>query len=146
MTELFEAAELLGLTKGRDRPKTAVGVISKIEEGFTVDALHALMMLVAPGDVRFRNNIVPKQTYFRYVRSRRPRRLNKSQSATIASIAEMWAAAIRVWKTPEAARAFLNRPHQLLENKTPMEIGLTGPLGAEVVRDILGRLEHGTAV
>lgn len=68
------------------------------------------------------------------------------KASTIAISPELWDAAIRVWKTPEATQAFLNTPHQLLGNKTPLEIGQTGLLGAELVQDILGRLEYGTAV
>ena len=54
--------------------------------------------------------------------------------------------ALDVWKSEEAARAFLNRPHPMLEGRKPIDVAIQSELGADMVKSILGELKYGTAV
>jgi putative toxin-antitoxin system antitoxin component (TIGR02293 family) len=94
--------------------------------------------------VEFRYHIVPRATFARMKVEKR--RLNKTQGELVARLAEVWTDALRVWKSEEDARSFLTRKHPLLENNRPIDLALQSGIGAQLVRDILGRLEHGTAV
>lgn len=59
--------------------------------------------------------------------------------------AEIWATAVRIWQSDERARDFLERPHMLLGDQRPYIVALQSPEGANMVLQILGRLEAGTA-
>lgn len=61
-------------------------------------------------------------------------------------LAKIWSLAQAVWGSDEAARGFLSREHQLLDGRRPIDVAIENELGAELVRDILGRLQHGSAV
>jgi putative toxin-antitoxin system antitoxin component (TIGR02293 family) len=89
-----------------------------------------------------RNRIVPKATLMR--RQRTPgRRLSSEESGRVA---RLWAFALDVWSSPEAARRFLSEPHPLLRNRLPRELAIETEIGARAVENILGGLKYGTAV
>ena len=92
-----------------------------------------------------RNRIVPKATLMR--RQRTPgRRLSSEESGRVARLARLWAFALDVWSSPEAARRFLSEPHPLLRNRVPRELAIETEIGARAVENILGGLKYGTAV
>lgn len=68
------------------------------------------------------------------------------QSAKLARLNELMEKAVQVWKSDEIARAFLLRPHPLLQMRTPISVAMTNQVGTDLVRDILLRLEHGTSI
>ncbi len=72
--------------------------------------------------------------------------LTETESEKGMRLGEVWADALRVWKTEDEARAFLHRQHPLFDNHGPIDLALDSATGAALVRDALGRLEHGTAV
>jgi putative toxin-antitoxin system antitoxin component (TIGR02293 family) len=143
MTTLFEAARFLRIPS-KDKPLTSpLQFLDHLDKGLPVGSVDRIAAAIAPGDSEFRYRIVPKATLARV----RPKgRLNKTQGELVSRLAEVWTDAIRVWKTEEQARSFLSRKHPLLENRRPIDVALQSAIGAQLVRDILGRLEHGTAV
>ena len=54
-------------------------------------------------------------------------------------------AALRIWKSEDAALDFFYRAHPLLDMRRPIEVIEEGEDGTELVKAILGRLEYGTA-
>ena len=60
-------------------------------------------------------------------------------------VAIVWSMALDVWKSEEAARAFVNRPHPMLEGRKPVDVAMHSELGADIVKSILGELQYGTA-
>ena len=98
---------------------------------------------VAPGDVKFKYRIVPKASY---ARRKVTRRLSSPQSVVVTRLASVWAQAVRIWKSAAAARSFLTRPHPGLGHRKPIDLVLENEIGAGLVRDVLGRLESGSAV
>lgn len=142
MIELREAAGLLGVNVAAIAHASDVGYLRLIEKGLPVSALERLAGLVAPSDAKFKFRIVPKASLARVSKHR----LNANQSVLLARIATVWAQALRVWKSDDAVREFLFRPHPVLEGRPPMELILENEIGANLVRGVLGRLEAGTAV
>ncbi len=137
MTELLSGARFLGLGP----PASELDYVDRVNEGLPVKSLERIVKVVAPTDVTFKFRIVPKASFYR-----RSKRLSGAQSAVIARLASVWAQAERVWKSPDAARNFLNRKHPLLNERRPIDLVLKNEIGAELVRGVLGRLEYGSAV
>ncbi len=140
MTDLLEAAKVLGVDRP---PRSSVQFLALLERGLPLSSLDLIARAIAPADTGFRYRIVPKATLARL----RPRRkLNRSQGVIVARLASIWSRALQVWKSPEEAREFLNRPHPLLEDRLPIDLVLQNEIGAQLVADVLGRLEYGSAV
>jgi len=124
------------------KAKTGLDLAEAIERGFPVTTVDRIAKLYAPGDPSFAYMIVPRATLARQKRARR--RLSLEQSDRAARLARVWAVALSVWKSPEAARRFLFERHQLLEGRRPVDVARTA-VGARMLEEILGRLEHGSA-
>lgn len=94
--------------------------------------------VVEPGSSRsaFVYTIVPSATF------KRRRRLNEDESARTERLARIVVLAEAIWGDAAEARAFLNRPHTLLQRQTPLEVART-ELGARRVERLLGDIEHG---
>ncbi len=144
MTDFLEAAKVLGVEPRAGRLSSAVQYLALLNRGLPVTSLERISNAIAPSDVHFKYRIVSKATLARRLRSKK--KLSSDQSVLISRLAGIWARALQVWKSPGAARDFLGRPHQLLEGKSPIDLVLENEIGARLVEDILGRLEHGSAV
>jgi putative toxin-antitoxin system antitoxin component (TIGR02293 family) len=127
-----------------DQPfATEMQWMTLIERGFPVGVLDRLAAAVAPLDAGFKYRFVPKASY---ARRKLKRRLTAPESAVVTRAASVWAQAVRIWKSEEAAREFLSRPHALLDGRKPIDLVLENEIGAGMVHGVLGRLENGSAV
>ena len=143
MTALAEAVQVLGLESRAHKPATDIEYLDRIDRGLPVRALEKIATAVAPNDSAFKYRIVSKASL---ARSKSSKRLSPNHSVVVARLASIWAAALRIWKTEENVRAFLNRPHPQLDGRRPVDLVLENEIGADLVRSILGRLEYGSAV
>ena len=143
MTAFVEAARFLEIPAKGKVLASPLQFLDHVARGFPVSSVSRIANAIAPADSEFRYRIVPKATL---ARKQAERRLSKAQSEIVARLAEVWIEAIRVWKTDGAARDFLTRSHPLLKSESPIGVVLGSEMGAQLVREILGRLEHGTAV
>jgi len=135
-----EVTELLGVAKPKTAIESALHFVDLVEKGLPVKALDRVCVRIAPSDASFKYRIVPKATLARY-----GSRLNAAQSTRLARIAAIWTLARRVWGSDAEARDFLFRPHQLLEGRRPIDVSIENELGGDLVRDLLGWLEYGSA-
>jgi putative toxin-antitoxin system antitoxin component (TIGR02293 family) len=142
LTDPAAVAEVLGL-RGTRAGASHLSVIASIEHGFRVTVLSRLAGSIAPGDATFIYRFVPKPTLAR--RKRANQRLTPQESDRVARIAKVWAHALKVWKGEDDARAFLFRRHMMLDNRRPIDVALATEVGADLVDQILGRLEYGSA-
>jgi putative toxin-antitoxin system antitoxin component (TIGR02293 family) len=143
MIEIAATARVLGVAVA-DHPFTSdVDYLTLLARGLPVRTLDRIAAEVAPSDLHFKYRIVPKASY---ARRKKTRRLSAAQSVMVSRIASVWAQAVRIWKTADAARAFLGRTHPLLGNRKPIDLVLQNEIGADLVRGVLGRLESGSAV
>jgi len=141
MVALQEVAEVLGVAaRRRGLP---IHLIAEIERGLPVSALVRVAGLLAPSDASFKYRIVPKASL---ARRKHAKRLSSDESSRLARLAKIWSFARAVWGSDSEARDFLSRPHQLLDNRLPLDVVLGSELGAQLVEEILGRLEYGSAV
>jgi putative toxin-antitoxin system antitoxin component (TIGR02293 family) len=139
-----DVAGILGIKGREDHPASPFEVIRRIENGLPIAILDRVSESVAPSDVNFKYRIVSRPTLARRRKSH-SRRLSPDESERLARIAKIWALAREVWGKDEDARAFLFRPHTMLEGRTPIEIALKTDMGARLVEEILGRLQYGSA-
>ncbi len=143
MSSLFEAAHFLEVPSRNKPLQSELQYLKYVERGLPFRSLARLAGAFAPNDATFCYRIVPKATY---ARCKVSGRLSKAQGERVTRLAAVWNDALSVWKTDDAVRAFLYRAHPLLDNRPPVDIALDSEPGAQLVRDILGRLEHGSAV
>jgi putative toxin-antitoxin system antitoxin component (TIGR02293 family) len=144
MNTLMRAARLLEIPAKNKPLESDVQYLTFLNRGLPLKSIYRISAAIAPQDKKFPYRIVPKATFAR--KKKIKGRLSKPQSELVTRLAEVWTDALRVWKTEDDARSFLNRSHPLLENKRPVDLALQSEVGAQLVRDVLGRLEHGTAV
>ena len=81
-------------------------------------------------------SVVPPATF------KRRDRLSVEESERTERLARVIALAETVWTDEDQARAFLNRPHPLLDNETPLRVARS-ELGARRVERLLYDVEHG---
>jgi putative toxin-antitoxin system antitoxin component (TIGR02293 family) len=120
-------------------------LVRSVEGGLPAELVDELADAIAPDDARFRYRLIPKSTLAKQ-RSEAKGRLTTEQGDKLFRVARVWSHARRVWKSDEGARAFLKRPHPLLDDAAPLDLALNTTAGASLVEEILGRLEHGTGV
>ncbi|HTV31677.1 MAG TPA: antitoxin Xre-like helix-turn-helix domain-containing protein [Methylocella sp.] len=142
MLAFGNVAQVLGLVSKQQIPDSPFALISRIECGLPVAALDRVARLLAPGDAQFKYRFVPKATY---ERRKVAHKLSADEGARLARVARVWALALDVWKTEDAARDFLFRSHPMIEDKRPIDVVIQSEFGAELVIDILGALKYGTA-
>lgn len=133
--------ELLGV-RSTEQPRLALA--TSIERGMPVAAVERIAAVVAPGDPRFLFRLLPKATLERRRRTKQP--LSQPEGERLARLAKVFGFATEVFGDVERARAFLGRPHPMLDGRQPLEVAIsTGP-GADAVINILGRARYGAAV
>ena len=84
-------------------------------------------------------SVVPPATF------KRRSRLSVQESERTERLARVVALAESLWGDQHEARAFLNRPHPLLERETPLNVART-EIGARRVEQLLHDVEQGLPV
>ena len=137
--ESHSVETLLGMPTRSD---TLLDLANRIESGLPVGAIERLAGFVAPGDANFKYRLMSKPTYMRRKKSA-GKRLTTEEGNKLARLAKVVSFALDIYKDAARARAFLSRPHPMLDGKPPLEVALsTGP-GADMVINILGRAAYG---
>ena len=146
MEAAADIARELGLkARGREGGFTSIDLAHAIEAGLPVAALEKVTERIAPADRSLKYLLVPKATLER--RRRSPsKRLSEVESERVARLAEIWRQAAAVFGAEDNARRFLLTPHPLLQGVRPLDLAWRTGVGARAVGDLLGRLEHGSAV
>ncbi len=148
-------AEILGLKARGEGPGSLLGLAAEVDRGLPLSALERVVRRVAPEDHGFAFRLIPRATLARRRKAaaagggqaerRGAARLSPDEGARVARLAEVWALAREVWGSDEAARAFLFRPHPMLEGRRPVDVVLANEFGRPLVEGILGRLQYGSA-
>ena len=123
-------------------PIKALAYADAVAAGLPLSALERLVRSLSPEDEGLRFAFVPRPTL---ARRQHQKRLSPEESARVARVAAVFDLAREAWGSDAEARAFLRRPHPLLEDRTPLELSLATDVGARIVENLLGRLMHGTA-
>jgi putative toxin-antitoxin system antitoxin component (TIGR02293 family) len=142
----FQAASvetLLGVKPAADGSRLRLAY--SIERGLPVSALDKLAESVAPQDTSFKFRLIPKATLERRRKSV-SKRLTSEEGDRLARLAKVFGFALDIYQDAGKARAFLSRPHAMLDDKPPLEVALaTGP-GADMVINLLGRAAYSGGV
>ena len=141
-SEIHKMANVLGLEEVRGG-YTPLIFSQKIASGLPLRSIDHVQRIVAPRSREFSTLVITKQTLVR--RRKKRESLSRPESERLARIARVWSMAQDVYKDEDMARTFLNRPHQLLEGRVPLEVATETEYGAEAVVEILGRLKYGSA-
>lgn len=136
-------AALLGV-KAKTGSFTSLDLAREVSRGLSVDAVERLSRLVAPAVPGFRYQIVSKATLARRHKTAK-RRLSREESDRLARLARLWAFAVKVWGSDDAARRFLSEPYALLGGRVPLDVATETEIGARTVEELLGRLKYGSA-
>ncbi|MCA3366180.1 MAG: DUF2384 domain-containing protein [Roseomonas sp.] len=139
-------SRLLGLSTDGPLP-----LIEAVEHGLSLTALDRVAHSLAPTDGAFVYRLVSRPTLMRRRRARATTkaapaaRLSAVEGARLARLAAVWALALEVWGSEDAARRFMFEAHPMLEGRVPVDLVLESELGRPVVEGILGRLMYGSA-
>lgn len=108
-------------------PKRSLQLVARraVEPGASVNA--------------FVYSVVPSATF------KRRSKLSVDESERTERLARVVALAEALWGDEREARAFLNRPHPLLDSETPLNVART-ELGARRVEHLLHDVEHGLSL
>lgn len=127
-------------------------LMSAVENGLPLTSLDRVVTSVAPTDSKFAFRIIARATLARRRKAlaaatdRPDARLSAEEGTRLARLASVWAMALEVWGSVEAARRFMFEAHPLLEGRRPVDVVLENEFGRPVVEGILGRLQYGSAV
>lgn len=69
----------------------------------------------------------------------------EAEARQIYRAAETWLMAVRVFGDSEKARRFLTGHHPLLGGRIPIEVAVTSEADLQALRELLGRLDFGSA-
>ena len=141
--EAVQIAEFIGLP----HPKTfsAMKLVDTIKAGMPVAAVKNVVKRIDPlGMVVNVYDFIPKATLSR--RSKDKKKLSTDVSEKLWQVARVYVEAQRQYGDDAEARAFLSRPHPLLENRTPLEVAKETVAGTDLVLKLLSQAEAGVAV
>lgn len=137
-------ARLMGLpTSGG---MTDLALVKRIEKGLPLRAVEEVARVVDPDDKATKFAFVSRSTYSRLKRARK-NHLSKELSEKLHGVARVLDEALQLWKGDrKAVGRFLNRPHSLLEGRTPFDVARESTVGADLVAKIIGEARAGVAV
>jgi putative toxin-antitoxin system antitoxin component (TIGR02293 family) len=141
-TQLGSIEALLGVAAGR--PASQSMLAYSIEDGLPLAALDWLADRVAPDDPGFKFRLIPKAT-LEHRRNSSSQRLTTEEGDRLVRLAKVFSFALDIYRLPEKARAFLSRPHSMLDGKPPLDVALGSRPGADLVINLLGRVAYGVA-
>lgn len=133
-------AEVLGGAGILHRPVRTWGDLDQVvRAGLPKRSLQLVARrVVEPGASvnEFVYSVVPSATF------KRRTRLSADESERTERLARVIALVDALWEDEDEARAFLRRPHPLLDDETPLDLSRT-ELGARRVERLLHSVEHG---
>lgn len=137
LTELLGGAKVLGGT-----PKTWMDVVSRMRAGLPSQSLPRLMKSLRLTHEDLSETLgIPRRTL---ARRKEQAKLDPKESEAVVRLARVAVRAEDVLGDIEAALRWLRAPNRALGGRTPLSL-LDTDLGAELVGDVLGRIEHGVA-
>lgn len=143
LSEPAQIAEILGLPEPASFDDLKLA--GRIAHGVPVRSVARVVDRIDPGGSSISTaSFVPKSTLQR--RKASGGRLSVGSSEKLWQVTRVFVEARRQYRSDEAARAFLLRPHPLLEGRHPLEVARETAAGADLVLKILGEAEAGVAV
>lgn len=139
-----EVARLMGLPSWRKM--NSLSLVSRIEQGLPLQSVERVARVMAPDDPQAKFTLLSRSTWSR-LQKRSRRHLTREMSERVHGVARVLLEARRLWVDDESAMVrFLNRPHLLLDGRTPLDVARESTAGADLVVRIIGEARAGVAV
>ncbi len=137
-------SRLMGLQQWSEMSDLALA--DRVAAGLPPGVVDRVASIMALGDPSAKFSLVSRSTYSR--RRKQPQQhLAPDISGRIYGVARVLHEALSLWHGDgDSVRRFLNRPHPLLEGRTPLDVARDSVAGAELVGQIIGRARAGVAV
>ncbi|WP_169566473.1 antitoxin Xre/MbcA/ParS toxin-binding domain-containing protein [Sneathiella limimaris] len=134
----------LGLRSLNPRP---IDIVKAVETGFTLSNIKAIARYCLLEDnSKSVESLVSRSTVDRLKRAP-TKRVSKETSENLYAA---WKVAVETRKIyaddVEKSKYFLNKPHPMLDGKSPLQLALSSSAGADMVVDLLKRTRAGFAV
>lgn len=144
VSDAAEIARLMGLPSWRQM--NSLALVNQIEQGLPLQVVERISRAMAPDDPRAKFILLSRSTWSRL--QRRPRQhLTREMSDRVHGVARVLLEARRLWADDGPAMVrFLNRPHLLLGERTPLDVARESTAGADLVVRIIGEARAGVAV
>ena len=144
MVDAATVAEIMGGEQTlRVRVRSSGDLESAVRRGLPKAALRRIVERATRNPATRRSlmtSIVPPATY-----KRRRTAFTATESERMERLARVVALAVDAFGDEDDARLFLETPHPLLEDRTPLDAARS-ELGARRVEEVLGRMQYGIAV
>ena len=139
-----EIARLMGLPSWQKM--SSLSLVDQIAQGLPLQAVERVAQVMAPDDPRAKFTLLSRSTWSR-LQKRPSQLLTRETSERIHGIARVLLEARRLWAGDESAMVrFLNRPHLLMDGRTPLDVARESTAGADLVVRIIGEARAGVAV
>ena len=140
-SEALRLARLLALPP--DEGTDDVALAQRITAGLPVRSVAALAALL--GNAAVVGPVVPEATLRRIKKARKP--LSREHSERLYELSRVVDAVGRAFHgDDERVRAFMTRPHPLLQGLSPLDLARSNSAGAEAVLNLVRRAEAGVAL
>lgn len=144
VSDAAEIARLMGLPSWRQM--NSLALVNQIEQGLPLQVVERISRVMAPDDPRAKFTLLSRSTWSR-LQSRQRQHLTREMSDRVHGVARVLLEARRLWADDEPAMTrFLNRPHLLLGERTPLDVARESTAGADLVVRIIGEARAGVAV
>lgn len=144
LSEAAEIARLMGLPSWRKM--SSLSLVNQIEQGLPLQAVDRVAQVMAPDDPHAKFTLLSRSTWSR-LQKRSRQQLTREMSERVHGVARVVLEARRLWADDESAMVrFLNRPHLLLDGRTPLDVARESTTGADLVVRIIGEARAGVAV
>ena len=140
--QALDVCSALGI-RVRKGTEPGLALARKLEQGFDFGSVERVAKALAPDDRSFVYTLIPRASLKRYEKSGT---LTPLASDKVYDMARVWKAAEWLYGDRDKARAFLNRPHSLLEGRRPIDLARASSAGADLVLEIIQRAAAGVAV
>lgn len=142
--ESTRIARMMGLPKAARM--SDLGLVEKVENGLPLSAVERVALKIDPHDKGLKYQIVSRASFSRLQKAEKPR-LSRELSERVYALARVVAEAALLWQGDDGAlHRFLNRPHPLLDGRSPFDVAKESSAGAELVVKLMGRARAGVAV
>jgi len=132
---------LLGLSEATTM--NDIGLADRIAEGLRVASAEALGSLLGHASVV--GPLIPEATFRRAKKGRKA--LSREMSERLYEVSRVLDLAGRIYHGDrDAISRFLNKPHRLLDGRTPLDMARSSSAGAEAVINLMRRADAGFAV
>jgi putative toxin-antitoxin system antitoxin component (TIGR02293 family) len=140
-SEPVRLAQLLDLSVPDDFDDVALA--HRVTEGLPVKSVAALVGIL--GKPLILGPVVPEATLRRIRKARKP--LPREHSERLYELSRVVDAVSRAFHgNADQVKAFLSRPHPLLNNQTPFDLARSSSAGADAILNLLRRAEAGIAL